>query len=67
MEPNTSCDDEDEDNEEDDDDDVSLQEKGEMVFHALRKNKIACSNFFEILTIAIESKKLIEEMEAHVE
>ena len=42
---------------------TSLTKKGEMVFHALRKNKDACSNFFEIMTCAIESKKLIKEHE----
>ena len=64
LEPNISCDDEDDDSEEDNDDDIaSLNEKGKMIFHALRKNKNACSNFVEILTIAIESKKLIKEHE----
>ena len=64
LEPNISCDDEDDDSEEDNDDDIaSLNEKGKMIFHALRKNKNACSNFVEILTIVIESKKLIKEHE----
>ena len=69
LEPNISCDDEDYNYEEDID---SLNKKGKMIFHALRKNKNACSNFVEILTIAIESKKLIKkhedtifEMEGH--
>ena len=49
LEPNISCDDEDDDSEEDNDDDIaSLNEKGKMIFHALRKNKNACSNFVEI-------------------
>ena len=34
-----------------------------MVFHALRKNKDACSNLFEIMNCAIESTKLIEKHE----
>ena len=38
---------------------ASLHDKGEVVFHALRKDKIACSKFVEIL-VAIESQKLIE-------
>jgi hypothetical protein len=40
LEPNISC-----DNEEYDDDDASLKKKGELVFHAIGKKKIACSNF----------------------
>src|SRR4051812_31420598 len=38
-----------------------------MIFKALHKNKIACSNFMEIMSIAIEGKKYIEELEAHIE
>jgi hypothetical protein len=60
FEPNTSSDDEDEDIEEEEVDVASLNKKGEMVFHVLCRNKIACSNFMEILTIAIESQKLIK-------
>jgi hypothetical protein len=37
-----------------------LKNMGELVFHALRKKKIACSNFFKILDFSIESTKLIE-------
>jgi len=59
LEPNISND----DNEEDNDDGVSLSDKGEIVFHAIRKNKIACSNFYEILAIATESEKIIEKHE----
>src|SRR4051812_12965207 len=36
---------------------ASLKIKGEMIFKALHKNKIACSNFMEIMSIAIEGKK----------
>jgi hypothetical protein len=60
MEPNISSDDEDENNEQVEDQIASMREKGEIVFHALRKNKSACSNFVEILSFAIESQKLIE-------
>ena len=60
LETNIYCDNEDDDSDEDNDDDIaSLNKKGEMVFHALRKNKNACSNFTEILTITMESKKQI--------
>jgi hypothetical protein len=58
MEPNISHNDEDGDNV------ASLNKKGEMVLHAIHNNKIACSNFFEIMAFAIESKNLIED---HVE
>ena len=58
-------DDEDDGNEEDDI--ASLNKKGEIVFHTLHKNKIACSNFYEILTIAIESKKLFEYYENKID
>ena len=52
---------EDNDNEEVDYEDYinCLNKKGEMVFHALRMNENACSNFFEIMTCAIESTKQI--------
>src|ERR1041385_8891543 len=46
---------------------ASLKIKGEMIFKALHKNKIACSNFMEIMSITIEGKKYIEELEAHIE
>src|SRR4051812_3357380 len=55
------------DNVEEDDNIASLNIKGEMIFKALHKNKIACSNFMEIMSIAIEGKKYIEELEAHIE
>ena len=44
---------EDDDNEENEYEDyiMSLTKKGEMVFHALGKNRDACSNFFEIMTL----------------
>ena len=38
-----------------------------MIFKALHKNKIARSNFMEIMSIAIEGKKYIEELESHLE
>jgi hypothetical protein len=53
------------DNEEEDDDVASLRKKGEMVFHAIGKKKIACSNFVEILVVAIESNKIIDELLYH--
>jgi hypothetical protein len=62
LEPNISSDD-DEYNEKEDDDFASLIEKSEMVFHAIRQNKIACSYFYKILAIATESNKIIEEHE----
>jgi hypothetical protein len=34
-----------------------------MFFHAIRKNKIACSYFYKILAIPTESNKIIEEHE----
>jgi hypothetical protein len=40
---------------------VSLHDKGELVYRALRKDKISCSNFIEILVVAIESQKPIED------
>src|SRR3954468_20171989 len=55
------------DNVEEDDNIASLNIKGEMIFKALHKNKIACSNFMEIMSIAIEGKKYIEELKAHIE
>ena len=38
-----------------------------MIFKALHKNKIARSNFMEIMSIAIDGKKYIEELESHLE
>ncbi|KAK1678268.1 hypothetical protein QYE76_039116 [Lolium multiflorum] len=59
MEPNISRGDKDEDEYEEEDWVVSLRDKGKSVFKVLYKDKIACSHFFEILTTAIESQKLI--------
>ena len=36
---------------------------GEIVYHAIKRDKIACSNFVKILTIAIESQKRFEHYE----
>ena len=38
-----------------------------MIFKALHKNKIARSNFMEIMSIAIESKKYVDELESCLE
>ena len=38
-----------------------------MIFKALHKNKIARSNFMEIMSIAIEGKKYIDELESRLE
>ena len=38
-----------------------------MIFKSLHKKKIARSNFMEIMSIAIEVKKYIEELESHLE
>ena len=38
-----------------------------MIFKALHKNKFARSNFMEIMSIAIDGKKYIEELESHLE
>jgi hypothetical protein len=62
LEPNISCDDE-----EEDDDVAALRKKGEIVFHAIGKKKIACSKFVEILVVAIESKKIIDKLQSHDE
>ena len=70
LNPNISHDDDVEDNEdnhEECDNIASLKIKGEMIFKALHKNKLACSNFMEIMSIAIEGKKYIEKLEAHLE
>ncbi|KAE8781199.1 hypothetical protein D1007_45556 [Hordeum vulgare] len=71
INPNISHDDDvddnkDEDHDEESDNIASLKIKGEMIFKALRKNKIACSNFMEIMSISIEGKKYIE-LEANLE
>ncbi|KAE8786622.1 hypothetical protein D1007_39531 [Hordeum vulgare] len=72
LNPNISHDDDvddngDEDNDEESDDIASLKIKGEMIFKSLYKNKLACSNFLEIMSIATEGKKYIEELEAHIQ
>ncbi|KAE8785357.1 hypothetical protein D1007_40947 [Hordeum vulgare] len=72
LDPNISHDDdvydnEDEDNYEESDNIASLKLKGEMIFKALYKNNLARSNFMEIISIAIEGKKYIEELEADLE
>ncbi|KAE8772105.1 hypothetical protein D1007_55947 [Hordeum vulgare] len=71
MNPNISLDDDNDDNEDDENDEesdniASLKFKGEMVFKSIFKNKLACSNFMEIMSIATEGKKYIEELEAHL-
>lgn len=68
LKPNMSPnDDDDEDNDEENDSVASLKIKGEMVFKTLHKNKIARCNFMGIMSIAIEGKNYIEELESHVE
>ncbi|KAE8791389.1 hypothetical protein D1007_34219 [Hordeum vulgare] len=72
LNPNISHDDdvddnEDEDKDEESDDIASLKIKGEMIFKSLYKNKHACSNFMEIMDIATEGKKYIQELEDHLE
>ncbi|KAE8782727.1 hypothetical protein D1007_43877 [Hordeum vulgare] len=72
LNPNVSHDDdvddnEDENNDEDSDIISSLIIKGEIIFKCFYKNKLACSNFLEIMSIATEDKKYIEELEAHLE
>ena len=69
LDSNIECENEYDDNEEYDyeNDIASLNKKSELVLHALRKNKIACSNFVEILASAIESKKLLEEQEETID
>src|SRR3954465_5245169 len=62
-----SSDGDDVDNVEEDDNIALLKIKGEMNFKSLLKNKIARSNFMEIMSIAIEGKKYIEELESHLE
>ncbi|KAE8771016.1 hypothetical protein D1007_57167 [Hordeum vulgare] len=60
-------DDKDDGNDEDSDNIASLKFKGEMSFRSLYKNKVACSNFMEIMSIATEGKKYIKELEVHLE
>ncbi|KAE8799587.1 hypothetical protein D1007_24965 [Hordeum vulgare] len=72
LNPNISHDDDvddngDENNDEESDNIASLKIKGEMIFKSLYKNKLAYSNFLEIMSIATEGKKYIEELEAHLE
>ncbi|KAE8775899.1 hypothetical protein D1007_51549 [Hordeum vulgare] len=72
LNPNVSHDDDVDDNEDenkDEDSDIiaSLKIKGEMIFKSIYKNKLACSNFLEIMSIATEGKKYIEQLEAHLE
>ncbi|KAE8790133.1 hypothetical protein D1007_35650 [Hordeum vulgare] len=56
----------DEDNDEESDNIASFKLKGEMIFKALHKNKLACTNFMEIMCFANEGKKYSEELEAHL-
>ncbi|KAE8816023.1 40s ribosomal protein s5-1 [Hordeum vulgare] len=72
LNPNISHDDDVDDNgyennDEESDNIASLKFKGEMIFKCLYKNKLACSKFLEIMSIATEGKKYIEELEAHLE
>ncbi|KAE8803143.1 hypothetical protein D1007_21054 [Hordeum vulgare] len=68
LNPNISHDDNgDENNDEEIDNIAFLKIKGEMIFKSLYKNKLACSNFLEIMSVATEGKKNIEELEAHLE
>ncbi|KAE8767835.1 hypothetical protein D1007_60760 [Hordeum vulgare] len=59
--------DEDEDNDEESDNIASLKIRGEIIFKALHKNNLAHSKFMEIMSIAIEGKKYIQELEDHLE
>ena len=72
LEPNTSCDNEDEDDDclnmiKEDDDVFALHDMGEIVYHAIKKDKIACSNFVDILSFAMENHATIEQLQAQVE
>ncbi|KAE8782404.1 hypothetical protein D1007_44248 [Hordeum vulgare] len=72
LNPNVSHDDDVDDNEDENNDEesdiiASLKIKGEMISKSLYKNKLACSNFLEIMSIATKGKKYIEELEAHLE
>ncbi|KAE8808329.1 hypothetical protein D1007_15230 [Hordeum vulgare] len=60
-------DNEDEYNHEESDNIASLKIKGDFIFISLYKNKLGCSNFMEIMSITIEGKKYIEELEAPLE
>ncbi|KAE8781402.1 hypothetical protein D1007_45350 [Hordeum vulgare] len=60
-------DNEDEDNDEESGNIASLKIKYEIIFKALRNNNLAHSNFMEIMSISIEGKKYIKELEAHLE
>ncbi|KAE8819960.1 hypothetical protein D1007_02138 [Hordeum vulgare] len=71
LNPNVSHDDdvhdnEDEDNDQESDNIASLKLKGELIFKALNKNNLGHSNFMEIMSISIEGKKYIEELEAQL-
>ncbi|KAE8790839.1 hypothetical protein D1007_34834 [Hordeum vulgare] len=67
LNPNVSLyDDDDDDNDEESANIASFKFKGEMIFKSLYKDKLACSNFMEIMSIATEGKKCIEELEAHL-
>ncbi|KAE8794177.1 zinc knuckle family expressed [Hordeum vulgare] len=72
LNPNISLDDDDDNDNEDDDNDeksdniASLKFKGEMIFKSLDKNKLACSNFMEIMSLVTEGKKYTQELEAHL-
>ena len=66
LEPITSCDEEDVDNVEEEIDIDDLYEKGEIVYRALVKKDIACSNFVEILDFAIKRKQHIDKLEAQI-
>ncbi|KAE8813936.1 hypothetical protein D1007_08853 [Hordeum vulgare] len=72
LNPNVSHDDDVDDNEDENNDEesdiiASLKIKGEMILKSIYKNKLACSNFLEIMYIATEGKKYIEELEDHLE
>ncbi|KAE8789252.1 hypothetical protein D1007_36580 [Hordeum vulgare] len=72
LNPNISHDDDVDDNEYDNNDEESdnissFKINGEMILKALHKNKLARSNFMEIMSTTIEGKKYIEEHEATIE
>ncbi|KAE8789773.1 hypothetical protein D1007_35985 [Hordeum vulgare] len=72
LNPNVSNDDDVDDNEHENNDEesdiiASLKIKGEMIFKSLYKNKLACANFLEIMSISTQGKKYTEELEAHLE
>ncbi|KAE8800256.1 hypothetical protein D1007_24245 [Hordeum vulgare] len=68
LNPNISLDDDDDNeyNDEESDNIAYSKFKGEMIFKSLYKNKLVCSNFMEIMSIAAEGKKYIEELESHL-